>query len=386
MLSKRPRPYDEMVPSPKRLAANVRDLFAENVISCRRTQMLINDMASAGVTDLPGRVADINSSNLAKNLRRSFAKTCKWPVNYEASIRVLDRETEREQWQTASFQSPLDVLEQMHRLGSKDALNRTNNMDPLSKEILEECMQSSGVSEMTGFGVHIDGVPHSWDREESCEVVSFNLPGVTGKWKGMRIPILALPHSSFGPNTWNDIMEVLAYFFIHMWQGVHPESRHDKQPFLPSEKQRSKNAGKSLRYNACVVEIRGDWKMLAETFHLPRWNESGGVCWSCDCQLHEVVCVCSARERGSCHALERSCSQMPHRTPHYDEDTSANKNIVESIWGPRWQMQATMRIGSGLRSPMRSSLPSSWRPVSESRRSSECPASPPRRFDEIGFT
>ena len=84
-------------------------------------------------------------------------------------------------------------------------------------------------------------------------------------------------------------MKVILWSLICCWVGKHPTSRHDHQPF--KEFKRKQRAGTDLLFNACLCEVRGDWKMLAETFHLPRWNEKGGVCWDCNCSVDQVACM-----------------------------------------------------------------------------------------------
>jgi len=216
-------------------------------------------------------------------------KTSKWPKDYYAQIRVLDRTTKEEVWQWCPLMLPLEILDMMMEFGDRATLLDTSCMDPKSLEVLAQARGETGVgNSLLGFGLHCDGVPHSWDREESCEVFSANLPGVGGRWRNLRIPMLVLPHSAIGENTWDDVLEVLAWSMIWARQGRRPPQRHDNAPWLASEKARARQAGASLRWAAVVVEMRGDWKMLKETFHLPGWNERGGICWDCTCKVAEA--------------------------------------------------------------------------------------------------
>ena len=287
MLSKRPKPYPDELPAAKRLAANVRDLYAANEISCRRTQSLINDMQDANVKHKPGPVQrNLNSKNLARRLRRAISKHNKWPPDYVARVRVLDRLTGEETWEKVAMQAPHLILEMLRQFGSADKLQEISEMDPQSLAHLSKCRNQAGCPTMTGYGLHCDGVPHSWDREESAEVFSLNLPGLAPPWKNMRIPLFSIPHSSIGPHTWDDLMEIIAWSLRCAWQGFHPEADHNGDDF--TDAYFLKRKGKRLLGRSCLVEIRGDWKMLAETFHLPRWNEKGGCCWSCTCTTKQV--------------------------------------------------------------------------------------------------
>ena len=209
-LSKRPRPVPDDVPAPKRLAHNVRDLYASNDISARRAQSLINDMHSANVRHNLAPAMDLDNKNLARTIRTRLLKNSKWPPDYIAKVRVIDRFSGEEQWQDVALLVPHEVLPALLALGTADQLGATVNMDPESLEHLTQCRLESGVADVMGYGIHADGVPHSWDREESAEVVSFSMPGLGGKWANLRIPLLAIPHSSFSENTWDDIVAVFA--------------------------------------------------------------------------------------------------------------------------------------------------------------------------------
>jgi len=294
MLSKRPKPYSDDVPAPKRLAANVRNLYASNLVSCRRTQSLINDMDSANVEHLPAPVnPNLDDSNLARTLRKRMNRHTKWPTPYFRKVRVLNRHTGEEEWQDVAIQLPLEIVDMIHRHGDAAKINSTENMDPLSKEHYDRCTAAAGGAELTGVGLHCDGVPHSWDREESAEVFSVSLPGLPAPWSNLRIPCFSLPHSAFGENTWDDVMEPIAWSFRHMWQGTRPQCRDDGSPWLPTDAARKRMGERSpnLTWRGCLVEIRGDWKMFAETFHLERWNGNGGICWSCECTVEQAFRV-----------------------------------------------------------------------------------------------
>ena len=257
--SKRPAPYDEDTPATKRLCANVRDLYATNTISARRTQSFINDMHDASVRHVPGPRQSLDpkrGGNLAKHIRKQMLGTTKWAPEYLGKVRVLNRVTDREESQTMAMQLPHEVLSILEFLGDAAKLREEVAMDPESLEHLLKCKADSQIQDLLGFGLHCDGVPHSWDREEICEVFSMSLPGLGGEFKNMRIPLFSMPHSSFSENTWGDLMEIIAWSIRFAWQAVFPEERHDNQPF--TETWRKKRAGKSLGLHACLVEIRGD--------------------------------------------------------------------------------------------------------------------------------
>ena len=294
MLSKRGKPYNPNASAAsRRLGLNVRNLFASNTVSASQAQELFNDAEAAGVErhNLPTRSRDMKGTNLARDLRKSFLKRKQWPTEYQARIRLLDRHTKEESWQEVALLNVHELLEMLYRFADKDLLADTSLLDPISRQNLEDCKRAAGV-EMFAWALHADGVPCNWDRTESCEVVSISMPGLPGKWQHMRIPLTAIPHHAIGPNTWDDLFELIAWSATAAYHGVNPNSRHDHAEWQPRDSARKKKAGTALGAHFCLPEVRGDWKMFADTFHLPRHNELAGICWSCSCTLAEVpICT-----------------------------------------------------------------------------------------------
>ena len=128
----------------------------------------------------------------------------------------------------------------------------------------------------------------NFDRTESANVVSINLPGVGGKFARMRIPLCVVPSRKMGANTMDAILDVAAWSLRHLQAGIHPESRHDQSPWKASDKQRAKKHG-ALGFNASLVEVRGDWDFYSKVFHLPYHSELDGICWLCPCKRNEDI-------------------------------------------------------------------------------------------------
>ncbi len=95
MLSKTKRPYDPAaLPAEKRLRANVQDLFANNLLSGKRIQELVNDAAGAGASSM-GSLTRKDDKNATRHLRSKFLKRNQWPDIYRARIRGKDKNTGR---------------------------------------------------------------------------------------------------------------------------------------------------------------------------------------------------------------------------------------------------------------------------------------------------
>ena len=89
MLSKTARPYDPSdLPAPKRLRANIADLYATNQVSAKRIQEVINDIADSGVPSFVGMKRPLGP-NVAKAVKAGFLRRNQWPSLYLAEIRVL---------------------------------------------------------------------------------------------------------------------------------------------------------------------------------------------------------------------------------------------------------------------------------------------------------
>ena len=289
MQSKNKRPYDsDSLPPSQRLRANLQDLFASNQLTGKRTQELINDISAVGHEEfdsLRGRVC----GNSARKLRKAMLKRNQWPGLYWAQIRVLNQRTSIEELQWCAFMLPHEYLEVLAKLGSAEALLANAGLDPLSSAHLEKCARQAG-EPLVALGIWGDGVPVNWDRTESVETFSLSLPGQTGKYKSLRMPITVVSRKQVSENTWDDILSVVAWSLNHCAAGTRPQQRHDAHAWLESDCHRKKGVGQSVRLGVrgALVEVRGDWKMFGETFHFPKHNTKAGCCWQCTCTPEQV--------------------------------------------------------------------------------------------------
>ena len=84
------------------------------------------------------------------------------------------------------------------------------------------------------------GVPVNWDRTDSVEVLSLNLPGQCGLYKNLRMPITVLSRKQVTDGTWDDLMTIIAWSLQFAALGQHPRARHNGAPWLPSDYKRAK--------------------------------------------------------------------------------------------------------------------------------------------------
>ena len=249
----------------------------------REVQSLLNDANDAGVDDC--RAFRGIPHNAARNLRRSFLKRCLWPDLYHATVRVLDRTTGGEKESSVAFLLPHEIVHKLHKHGHTDVLTYTGGLDPVAGKHFRSCKLSAGDVPLVPIGLWGDGVPCNWDRTESVEVVSMNLPGQDGQWGPLRIPLVAISKKDVGPNTMDDLMGVIAWSLRYLAAGVWPSSRHDGSA-LDGKRLNKKG---SLGIRGALVEVRGDWLFFADVFKFPRHNSKAGCCWRCHTTPSEVL-------------------------------------------------------------------------------------------------
>ena len=83
--------------------------------------------------------------------------------------------------------------------------------------------------------------------------------------------------------TYEDILEIVAWSLQQLGAGVFPDKRHDGTAWLQSDTKRANQQDKPLGIKGALVEIRGDLKFFKECVHFPGWNELDGICWKCNC-------------------------------------------------------------------------------------------------------
>ena len=208
---------------------------------------------------------------------------------YWARIRTRNNRTGREERKWCSFFLPHEILEALAKAGDAEAMYECSCMDHWSERHLRQCETKAG-SRLVGLGLWCDGCPCNWDRTKSVETISLNLPGLSGENKALRIPLVSILRDHVSENTFDDLMEVIAWSLSHCASGRTPVCRHDEREFhtrygdLPSVRK----SGVALQVKAALCEVRGDWKMMSEVFKLPKHNENGGICWSCPCTKAQV--------------------------------------------------------------------------------------------------
>ena len=121
-------------------------------------------------------------------------------------------------------------------------------------------------------------MPCNFDRSQSLEVLTLNLPGLVGD-NNLRIPLTALnKRFILKDESWDAIFQVLAWSFGILATGTMPSVDHIGRPMTGV---RLKWAGKPVP-KAVLAEVRGDWAFYKSIFRFPQHNETAGICWRCN--------------------------------------------------------------------------------------------------------
>ena len=158
-----------------------------------------------------------------------------------------------------------EIVDKLFKYNDRSKLMETAGMEPRTHAHLQNVAAELGEEEMLGLGIWLDGCPCNWDRTKSLEVITLSLPGLTGTYKNLRIPLTSLPHEYVASEeTFDDLLEIVAWSFKCLAMKKHPRARHDGSDWLDSDRKRKANAGKDIAVAAALVEVRGDWKMMKD--------------------------------------------------------------------------------------------------------------------------
>ena len=288
MLSKRAKGYaEEDLPEEKRFRHNLSDLFLSNEISGTRAAELFRDAAAAGaanVRDL-SRVGAAGRlrGNAARDLRRRLLKRSQWCNLYWTTIPSVDPKTGSIKEATLAMLLPHEIVFTLLQHNSLASLQTTTAMSLVTEDNLSKTAAEMGIplTEVLALGLWGDGVASKWDRSESLEVVSLNLPGLGGT-NNLRVPLCCISKRFVAKQqTMDSILSVVVWSLQACARGKFPSVRHDGSPWKKGEARRASMAGRSLGARPLLVEVRGDWAWYKQVLRLPGWRDRTGCCFLC---------------------------------------------------------------------------------------------------------
>lgn len=164
----------------KLLGTRAHSIFADGV---HLDQGVFEDLANTG---RGGR------GNIHRNLTRKMAKKRKhtWSPVYMAKVRVWNPRAQEVQYCALPMLLPHEIVYSLLQHNEKELLTATDNLASSTAAHLQKCKDSLGDQETIALGLWGDGVPCNWNREESLEVLTLNLPGLSGEAAKMRLPLL----------------------------------------------------------------------------------------------------------------------------------------------------------------------------------------------------
>ena len=177
MFSKHRLPRTSDVEAPHvALQEDLEDLYSENLISANRCQSLLGKAHKAGVAELKKVAKKWLKKNAARAVTNRRLKNTKWPDKYWAEVRIWDKKTQSEVKQWICIHLIHEILDTIFQLGLKEVILSEDLLDKQARDHLQWMRDSLSLDELLGFGIHGDGVPCNYDRTESVEVISLNLP------------------------------------------------------------------------------------------------------------------------------------------------------------------------------------------------------------------
>ena len=152
-------------------------------------------------------------------------------------------------------------------------------LDHIARKHVED-VESMLKTRLVALGLWSDGVLVNWDRSESIQCVTWALPGLPSALHGrLRLPFTVLPKHFCAQETMDFVLELSGWSLKQMMLGKFPLVMHNGGPF--ADKYRQSLAGKPIGVQAILAELKGDWEFFADILHLPRWNNTEGLCFLC---------------------------------------------------------------------------------------------------------
>ena len=266
----------------KRFKENVSDLFLSGTLSAHRTRLLFNDAQCSDPAETARLAAVSEGSHAHRDMVRKMRKTKKWPPVFNTQIVLWNKKDSKEEVGKVSLMLPHEIVW---------AIAEWNNHNPdfydmsqLKKSCFQHLISAAAELKMDAsrtipVAMWLDGIPVKYDRSESLEVVTLNMPHLQqGGMTSMRIPLAALYKSHMAKNvTMDGIMRVFSWSLACLAEGCFPKYGPYGELL---QGWRGKKAGQVLP-PGLLVEVRGDWAAFKSTFRLPGWNDKEQSCYRC---------------------------------------------------------------------------------------------------------
>ena len=160
--------------APKRLKANLQDLFLANDISATRAVDIFQDVADCKIHEFRGlaKAGGKNSKNgnTHRDLLRKMRKGSRWPPVYEAPIRVYNNRTQALETVILPMSLPHELIYAMAQRTPLSVLSSRAGMCETTAQHMQSVCEKMQCPDLIGVGLWGDGVPSNWDKSHSLEV------------------------------------------------------------------------------------------------------------------------------------------------------------------------------------------------------------------------
>ena len=260
----------------RRLRSRVANLFLSNTLSAEETSELARDARDSGVSSLR-RLAEIgerrqDGHTRPRDIRRHLSKNSHWPPPYKFEAPVWDKQNQRQETTTLTCLLPHEVLYVMNEKSPEGGgLTDLAHLQESEFQRHARAAADMGVApeSLAGLGIWGDGVPMTRNRNQSLEMLSFNI--LTCQIRStMRIPVFVIQKHwlAHGGSTWNAVMDVLRWSLTCATSGQMPKYDHTGQP-LKEPWRKSRALIHTPR--GVLLEIRGDWAFFKQVLYMPAW-------------------------------------------------------------------------------------------------------------------
>jgi hypothetical protein len=273
--------------------------FLSGSVSARHAQRLVIKAQRAGAKGAEDLAktgkSGVCKKNISRDMKRSMRKNSHWPRLYYAKIPLWDPKKDCKVFKDHPFLLPHEWLAKAQSTCELAAVmaNAADDVDIVRHMSKVAEGLGSPWTDYVPLGFHCDGVPFGSQifYSDSLELFSLNFPCGT---VGMKIPFTSVQKNHLIKHeTYQSILQVLAWSLKHLAFGTMPDQRQDGTAFGPGEQWRVRWVRKLKPAKALLVEIRADWAALKQVFQFPQQNENSGICWMCSATPQDIR-LCSS--------------------------------------------------------------------------------------------
>ena len=258
-------------------------MFLTNQVSAPEVRDMFEGAVALGLPDAR-RFAKAGNFGKAKKhikrdmLRQSLKGKKDWPPLYFIDVEIMNPATQTIGLKKLPLILPHEFVFFLAKKNVDACLLSEEGMAQCTRRHLDAARRELKVGSLLAIGLWGDGVPCKFDRSESLECLTMNLPGPIAA-KDMRVPVTVINKNMLVKSiTWDNVYTVLAWSFSVLASGCMPVIDHLGNPMTGA---RAKWAGKPLM-KGVLAEFRGDWCWYKSCFRFPQHNEKLGICWRCN--------------------------------------------------------------------------------------------------------